>query len=287
MSEENRARWALIVAVILWGSSYVSIRFAVESYSPGVLALLRYLGASIVMIPLYLIYKQPISHSFFRIFLAGLLGVFGFAIYTVFLNYGELTITAGVTSFVIGFAPLLSIILACIVYRERLKWGAWGGWAISILGLFLLVLSEEHYSAGIGFLYLMVACLAMALYVFLQKKFLQYMNAVEFTSYAIWGGTLALLIYAPTVLPEIQRTPLMANMVVIYMGIFPSALAYICWSQGFKVLSVTEASSYAYLVPFFCLVLAFVFLGEVPSLMSLLGGLISLYGVVLVRKYVV
>ena len=107
MSKESKARWALIIAIILWGSSYVAIRFTVEHYTPGVLALLRYLCASIVMIPLYFLYKQPIRHSFSSIVSAGLLGILGFAVYTVFLNYGELTITAGITSFVVGFVLIL------------------------------------------------------------------------------------------------------------------------------------------------------------------------------------
>src|SRR5215468_2972693 len=117
---------AVAITVLLWASAFVGIRAGLRSYSPGPLALLRYLVASVV-VGWYAAFEGselPPWREWGRLFGAGAIGV---ALYNLALASGERTLTAGAASFLGNTVPVLSALLAAIVLRERLSWLAWGG----------------------------------------------------------------------------------------------------------------------------------------------------------------
>jgi drug/metabolite transporter (DMT)-like permease len=69
-----------------------------------------------------------------------------------------------------------------------------------------------------------------------------------------------------------------------FLGIFCSGLAYIFWYDALQVLPVAQAGAFVYLEPFVTLVIAAIVLGEVVTLMSLLGGGVILLGVWMVQR---
>jgi drug/metabolite transporter (DMT)-like permease len=116
-----------------------------------------------------------------------------------------------------------------------------------------------------------------------QKSLLNRYSAFECTSYAIWTGTIFLLLFSPGLLTEISLAPLSATGAAIYLGIFPGALGYVCWSYALSRLSGSTAASFLYLVPLVAIGISWLWLGEVPSLLALWGGVLVLAGVILVN----
>jgi drug/metabolite transporter (DMT)-like permease len=283
--QKNLAQIALILAVFVWASAFVGIRFTIGEYSPGPLALFRYLIASLIMLPLFYYFKQPGRQTLHHIFYAMFLGVIGFAIYGVFLNYGEQTVSAGLASFIIGLNPIFVALFACWIYHEKINRLMQVGFCISLVGLCFILAGAKGVAFGRDFFYVMIASMAAGIYALLQKRSLIRMNAVEFTSYAIWGGTLSMLLYLPELGTEIMRASLLKTSVVIYMGIVPSAMGYFFWSYGFKHLPASQAISYLYWQPFCCIAMAFLFLHEIPAMISLTGGCLALIGAMVVNKY--
>jgi drug/metabolite transporter (DMT)-like permease len=283
--QENLAKLALIVAILVWSSAYVGIRFLVDEYTPGVLALFRYLIASVAIIPLYLYFKQPVKHGWKDISFAMFLGIFGFAIYNVCLNYGEQTTTAGIASFIIGLNPVFVILLACWIYNESINRYVQGGLVLSLIGLLLILMGDWSVGFNMGAIWVVGSAMTGGIYTLFQKRLLLRMNAMEFTAYAIWGGSLALLVYLPDMIPEIRKASFFATSLVIYMGIVPGVIGYFCWSYGFKHLTAAKAVSYSYFQPLISIVLAFILLQEMPTMLGLLGGLLALLGAIIVNKY--
>jgi drug/metabolite transporter (DMT)-like permease len=284
MSTQLKAKLALFFAVILWSSAFVGIRFAVASYSPGALALLRYAVASLFLLLLCWQFKLLQRRSWRDILSAMGLGVIGFAIYNVSINHGERTVTAGIASFLIGLAPIVVAVIAHQFYRERLGRMALVGFGIGLVGLVLIMVSESQLEADLGVAWVLLAAVSGAVYTTFQKSLLQRFNSMEFTAWAIWGGTLVMLIYTPDVWREVQQASSLSTAVVVYMGIFPGVLAYFFWSYGFKHLSAAHAVSYSYWIPFFSTIFAFLFLKEIPHLIALLGGVIAIIGAILVSQ---
>jgi drug/metabolite transporter (DMT)-like permease len=69
------------------------------------------------------------------------------------------------------------------------------------------------------------------------------------------------------------------------MGVFPGAIAYLLWGYAFKYIKATAASSALYMVPIFTLILAAVFLAEVPNLWAVIGGIIAVAGSLVISRY--
>ncbi len=274
----------LIVTIFLWSSAFVVIRYASIDYSPGALALLRYLTASLVMGALFFTLKQRRRVTYKDLGFFFILGFTGFTLYNVFLNYGELTVSAGLASFIVGQSPLLIAILAAVFLKECIGSVAKIGFLISIAGLSLLAYGEtRHGHFDIGILYLSICTVCSAVYAILQKSVLSRYHPIEIVTYAIWGGTLALLVYAHSMVADLQHAALLTTLSVIYMGIFPGALAYLGWCYGLSKLPASRAAAYPYLIPVFAVLLGWLLLGEVPPTLAFIGGCIMLMGAILIN----
>lgn len=277
------AHLSLFFAVILWSTAFVVIRRAVQVYSPGTLALLRYLIASLFMILVY--FRPGGTRSITTKQLPTLLGIgiIGIGIYNLSLNYAEITLTSATTSFIIAQVPVVTVIVASIFFKESLPSLGWIGLFICIIGLLLMTwmhLSFEHANAVIATL---VAMIAGSLYYILQKPLLKKIHPFDLSACAIWGGTLMLSFYLPDLPATIGNAPIKITLSIIFIGIFPAAIAYALWSYGISYLPLTRAVSYLYLTPISTLFLAWFFLHEMPEWLELLGGFLALIGMLTVN----
>lgn len=276
---------ALALMVFLWASAYISIRVGLHGYSPGPMALFRYLIASVCML---IIYWR--SSQFHRIKLSDLcsiaiLGIIGFSLYNISLNYGEETVSAGMASFIISQIPVLITLFATIFFRNQLTLVAAGGTMISFLGILLIAIGKtKGFHLSVGVVEVFMATLCGSLYSLFQKRLLQRVHPIVFTSYAIWFGTLALMIYFPGLIHQIRHAPWPSTLVTIYNGIFPAAIAYLLWSFVSEKLSAIKAASFLYLVPIVSTIMDVTILHESPTALSIVGSLLTLMGAILVKK---
>ncbi|MCL9685090.1 DMT family transporter [Legionella maioricensis] len=276
----------LVSAIVLWASAFVGIRIALADYSPGPLALLRFLVASLCMMIIY--HRQGIKKFIswkerIQLLIAGMLGI---GVYNICLNYGEITVSAGIASFVIGLMPVITILLSLIFLQEKLKGAVWVGILISLFGLFLLAIGEgSHDEMKQGILLILVSALMGAILTIIQKKFLKLYHPVTVIAWVMWGGTLLLLIFSPVLLQEIKTAEYQSTVAVIYMGIFPAAVAYVAWSYVLKKLPASKAAITLYALPIVSTLLGFLLLHEQPSLISLVGGGIALSGALVAHRF--
>ena len=275
----------MLLAALFWASAYVGIRIGLTSYTPDALALLRYLTASVAIIPLYCKYRIPKAQSSYsNIIKALLIGVIGIGIYNLTLNIGELTVMAGTASFIVSQIPVLLIIFAIIFLKERVNIIAWLGIIISTIGISLITLSHK---SGVNFdwhiIYVLLATVAAAIYSILQKPLLSKIQPIELAACAIWGGTGAMLIFLPRLITEIPHASINATLAAIYMGIFPGVLSYTAWSMVLSRMPASRAAGYLYIVPVMTLVLGWLLLGEIPVFLSLFGGVAALIGAVILH----
>lgn len=274
--------------IIFWASAYVGIRAGLTGYTPGALALFRYLVASVCMLFIYGRFlpksARPVNINRQELFFLFILGLLGFTIYNIALNYGEISITAGIASFLISQIPVVITLLAVIFFNDRLTFSGWIGTVVSMTGIFLISIGQDRlFHFDIGVLYILIAVFAGSLYSVFQKPLLRKFHPIQFTAYAIWFGTLALLIYLPSLVHEIVKAPLIATFSAIYLGIFPAAIAYLLWSYIINYLPASKAASYLYIVPPVTTIMGWLLLNEIPRMMAIVGGIIALFGAILVN----
>lgn len=278
---------ALAFTLILWSSAFAAIRFCLRpgAYDPGHLALLRFLVASITMLLccVFVKVRLPDARDMPTFFAMGFLGV---ALYHAALNYGQTTVGAGAASFLINTAPAFTALLALLVLKEKMRVWGWLGIALSLAGIFVIASGKK---GGMQFdpnaFFIVLSALGASVHMILNKQILQRYTPLESTTFTILCGTFFLLIFSPGLLATVSHAPRSATIAAIYIGIFPAALAYVSWAHVLSRLPASQTATFLYLMPGLAVVIAWLWLGEIPHIATLVGGVMALAGVVLVNTY--
>ncbi|MGA2613012.1 MAG: DMT family transporter [Spirochaetia bacterium] len=274
---------ALSICLILWASAFAGIRLGLRGFGPGELALLRFIIASASLLVYALITRLPMPklQDLPMLFLMGFLG---FTVYHVGLNAGEVAVPAGAASFIIASVPVFSTLLAVIFLQERLTVLGWTGAAISFLGVAVISVGT---GTGLKFepaaLYIVLAALGESLFFVLQKPFLSRYSGLQLTTYTIWTGTVFMMVYLPGLISQLGRASAASTLAVAYLGIFPAAIGYVLWSIALSRADVSRVTSTLNLSPILSLIIAFLVLGEVPTVLSVVGGAITVAGVIILN----
>jgi drug/metabolite transporter (DMT)-like permease len=285
-ADHFKAYLALFTTLIFWSSALVAIRFGVQSYNPGSVALLRLLSGSVMITFVLLRKRSHVSLRWKEIAMILWLGFLINAVYQTSLSFGEQSVTAGISAFIISTIPLYSTIGAVFFHREQMSKVGWLGVLISFLGIAFIALGEaDNFSLDFGVVYILISAIAASIYILMAKPLLKKIGPLYFTAYTLWAGTLFVLIYSVDLIQDFQAAPFGATLAVIYLGIFPTAIAYITYNHALNYLSTTIATNWLYAIPLLTCVQAWLFLGEIPTITAVLGGCVAIVGTVIVTFY--
>lgn len=276
---------AALVTVVLWASAFVGIRAAGEDLSPGALSLARLLIGSAVLGALVLFRRErfPARRDLPAI---ALCGVLWFGLYNIVLNAAERLVDAGTAAMLVGVGPVLIAVFAGALLGEGFPRSLFAGCAVAFAGVVVIGLatSERGVDAGLGTALCLVAALAYAGGVITQKPLLKRVSALQVTWLACSVGAIACLPFAPTLLRELERADASAVGWAVYLGVFPTALAFTTWAYALARTTAGRMGATTYLVPPLAVLMGWTILGEVPPALAMLGGALCLAGVAVSRR---
>ncbi|MFE0148721.1 DMT family transporter [Nonomuraea sp. NPDC059007] len=282
---DRRALAAVGVTVVLWASAFVAIRAAVQDYSPGALALGRLLAGSLALGVILLVRREglPSRKAWPGIVVSGVLW---FGVYMVALNWGEQQVDAGTASMVLGIGPVLMALLGGWVLKEGFPGRLLAGLAVSFAGAVVVgvSMSEGGASSVLGVGLCVLAAVSWAVAIMAQKPALKYASALQVTTYGCVVGTIACLPFAGQLVTEAARAPLSATLNLVYLGVFPTAVAFTTWAYALARTTAGKMGATTYAVPALVVAMAWVALGEVPGWLTFAGGLLCLAGVAVTRS---
>lgn len=221
-----------------------------------------------------------------RVAAVGLLSSF---VYQLLFLAGMAHTSAGHTALIISSQPLWTALIASAARIERHGRVAWVGFGTAFLGTLLVVLNRGGAPGGStveGNLLVLCAALAWATSTVLSRPLLEHVSgtrlALLFTLVALpfhW------LLGARHMGPVFDGTLGLRGLgSVVYSGIFSTGVAYALWNRGVRTLGPGRTAIFANLVPVVALLVAWVFLREVPLLVQVLGGALVLTGLLLARR---
>ncbi|CAM5413891.1 DMT family transporter OS=Streptomyces tendae OX=1932 GN=GUR47_34000 PE=4 SV=1 [Streptomyces tendae] len=282
---ELLAAGAATVTVVLWASAFVSIRSAGEAYSPGALALGRLLSGALALGVICLLRREgvPPRSAWRGIAISGVLW-FGF--YMVVLNWGEQQVDAGTAALVVNVGPILIALLGARLLGDALPPRLLAGMAVSFAGAVTvgLSMSGKGGSSLFGVVLCLLAAVAYAGGVVAQKPALAHASALQVTTFGCLVGAVLCLPFAGQLVHEAAAAPVAATLNMVYLGVFPTALAFTTWAYALARTTAGRMGATTYAVPALVVLMSWLALGEVPGPLTLAGGALCLAGVAVSRS---
>ncbi|MEV8093016.1 DMT family transporter [Kitasatospora sp. NPDC085879] len=283
---DGRALAAAGTTVLLWASAFVVIRDAGSSFGPGALALGRLTVGAIALVGLLVLRREGVPP---RAAWPGIAasGVLWFGLYMVALNWGEQQVDAGTAAMVVNIGPLLIALLGGWLLKEGFPRGLVAGLAVSFAGAVVTGLSMSGGAGGGSVLGIALCLLSAATYaagVVLQKPALRHATPLQATAFGCLIGAIACLPFTPGLLHDLGRAPASAVLDLVYLGLFPTALAFTTWAYALSRTTAGRMGATCYAVPALVVLMAWLLLGELPATLALLGGTLCLAGVAVSRR---
>ncbi|MHC5563545.1 DMT family transporter [Bacillus spizizenii] len=263
----------------LWASAFPGIRAGLEGYTPEHLALFRLLIGSMALL-LFAVLTQMRLPDMKDIPAIFLLGFLGFALYHILLNIGEKTVSAGVASLLVTTAPIFSAMLSRLFFREHFGFTKWIGSMISLLGVSLIAFGSGDYTYSMkGILFILLAAFSESIYFVFQPRYIKKYGFIRFVTFSIWGGTIPMLIFLPGLGGEMMNASMNSTLSIVYLGLLPTIVPYFALAYVTSLVGSSEATLSLYATPALALLISWLWIGEIPAFISLLGGVVTVGGV--------
>jgi len=287
MAEHDARSWALVWAtVVLWATAFPAIRVALESFDAASLGFLRTATAAVALLAGARVGRgagiRCRAPGREHLGLAVLCAASGAAAYQYLLNEGERTVTAGTASLIVATAPVYSMLIAARVLGEHMTSRRWVGLGVAFVGAAVVAVSGPGGVAlQTGALVVLVAAVVQGVYHVAQRPLLRTRSAYEVATYTMVGGALMLAPAAPGAIEQLGRASASAIVAFVFLGLGPSAIGFVTWAAAVQRLEVGRPALALYAVPVVAIAVAWLWLGERPTVVAVLGGLVALAGVAL------
>ena len=309
MTSRQKALTAIIVCILFWGLSFISIKIAVECIPPMTLGAIRFAMAIVV---LFFIKKKIAPNEKLKKadlpLLAGA-GLTGVTLYFLFENNGVLRINASEASIIVGSVPVITLIAERVGEKisvwHRRKWrgnnigdeavgkavgkktflhkyvipGA--GALISLAGVTLVAgVSFALSGSAAGYFFMGGACCSWVVYCFLTRPLFVRCSRIYIV---FWQSVIGFIGFLPFAVFEApwQMPSLYVWSHVIFLGTFCSAMGYWLYSLSLKELGVEISALFINFIPVISAVCGFLILGERLQPLQWLGAVLVLAGVYL------
>jgi drug/metabolite transporter (DMT)-like permease len=275
----------LLIVWVIWGSTYLGIRVAVESMPPLVMAGSRFVIAGLILFPFAVRGARPTMAQWLGCALTGTLLLGGNGA----LSLAERTVPTGLASLLIATVPLWLLVTDAIVNRARLGWGQAAGLLVGLAGVGLLSGSMRGSVSLAGIVICLCAAVSWAVGTVLSRRVPMPGNPGLGAAMQMLTAGAVLLVVAAVSGEAGSFHPgavtVRSWLAFGYLIGFGSLVGFSAFVLAVRLLPTTTVAKYAYVNPVIAVLLGATLLGEHLSPMMVVGGvlIVGAVGLVVVR----
>jgi drug/metabolite transporter (DMT)-like permease len=279
---------SLVLMALIWSVNFSVVKFGTTLVDP-----LAYNGMRVSLAAVLLLVIASVARTAFPPWqtIAALLalGVLGNGVYQFFFVEGIAHTRASDAALVIAASPAFIAIIGRIRGVERIRPRAAAGIGLSMTGIAVVVLGTAQSTTGhatlLGDFLVLCGSLAWAIYTVLLKPYTHRVTGLQLSAFTMSGGAVALLSVAwPAVVHASWSTlPALGWLAILYSGIFALVVAYYFWYRGVRIIGPTRTAMYSNLQPIIAVIVAWIMLGETPTVWQAAGATCVMSGLLLTR----
>lgn len=290
----KKAYVMIILAVILWSSTFTFIQIGLKEVTPIYIGALRFVIASMLLI-VYVLIKFKIEEiknftkNNFIILTA--LGIFGITIPNIVQNIGMLFVTASMASILQNSSPAFTLLLASIFLNEYIGFKKIIGLIISFIGVVLISIDNgsisivgENYYSLYGNILIIISALCYSIYFILSKKIIKDNHPALILAISTVIGTILLSIVSIRVEPIDFSFSKLTWFAIIMMAIFGSVISTLMYFKALEEFEVSKINFFTLLIPIFAIIQAHIILGDVLQPNQIVFGALILFGIWIAQK---
>jgi len=277
---------SIILTVIIWGLSFLSIKVAIEVIPPMTLGFVRFVIASIFLFVVIKIKEPNTKLNKKDLPLMAVAGFIGVTIYFFFENNGVKILPASTASIVIATIPIFTFVAEAIVYKTSLTKLKILSLILSFIGVLFIVdlnFKEFNFFSSIkGYLFMLGAVFSWVTYSLVTKPLFGKYSQLAIVYYQSIFGT---ILFFPFTLFESTNISMINTSIilnVVYLGVFCSAIGYYTYVYAMDHLGVSTSSLYLNALPLVTVIASYFILNEKIVLTQIIGGILIVLSVYIV-----
>lgn len=285
----------LVMVALFWGGTFIAGRILAQSLPLMTSAFGRFLVAALLLIwaAFWIEGGLPrLNRS--QLLATAAMGLTGIFLYNVCFFGALARIPAGRTALLVSLTPIVTALMASLVFRERLGSKRWVGIGVALIGALIVITRGDLIGAirdigdsiGLGEMLMSLAVLNWAAYTLISRKATESMSSITATTYAALWGLAFLSVGAMGELGAVRWSSLGWQVwaSVLYLGAIGTVVAFIWYNQGIRAVGPSRTAVFTNLVPAFGVLLSAGLLGEAILASMLVGGVVSAIGVSLTNR---
>lgn len=285
----------LIFVALFWGGTFIAGRVLAQQMPPMTAASGRFAVAVLLLVLLAWKFEGGLPRlDRKQILTTAALGLTGIFLYNLCFLAALSRMPAGRTALFVALNPIVTALASALLFRERLGSFKWVGIMLAFCGTAIVitrgdlmgVLHGTGGGIGAGEVFMFCGICSWAAYTLIGRVALKGLSPVAATTYAAMWGLAFLLVGAAFEFPAVPWRSFGWQVwaAVGYLGVFGTVIGFVWYYEGVKAIGPSRTAVFNNLVPVFGIVLAAGLLGEPVLASMLVGGAVTIAGVVMTNR---
>ena len=282
----------LIILSAIWGSAFFAIKISLNSFSPTGVASLRLIIASIFLLLLFYLQNKKINFIKNNFFLLVIIGIIGNFVPFFLISWAEQFIPSSTAGMLMAIGPIITLIMSHFLTKnEKFSLVKFISVFVGLIGVLFIFnvnsVNNLFYNSSIDLIAKFLVIIAAFGYMFSNILAYEKLNNIDSFSITTFATTFGAIFSIPFLILDMSLNNFQINLnynslySVIYLGIFPTAIAFQFRYYITKTSGPVFLSYVAYLIPAFAVIWGYILLSEKINLNSLIGIFLILAGVYL------